>query len=136
MLFWIFAIVLAAGIVGVVMLGECCSYHGVYMTACFVTVIAGAVFAFMVVVLIVQYVGVDGQVKSDEVRYDSLVYQCENNFYDNDNDIGKKELVNQIQEWNEDLAWGKEIQRDFWMGIFIPNIYDQFEFIELDALKG
>ena len=51
--------------------------------------------------------------------------------YDNDNEIGKKELMNQIQEWNEDLAWYKANQKDFWIGIFIPNVFDQFEFINL-----
>ena len=31
----------------------------------------------------------------------------------------------------EDLSANQKNQRDFWIGIYIPNIYDQFEFIEL-----
>ena len=65
-------------------------------------------------------------------RYESLTYQYENNFYDNDNDIGKYQLMVQIEYWNTDLAYRKTIQRDFWLGIYYPNIYDRFEFIELD----
>ena len=61
-----------------------------------------------------------------------LVYQYDNNFYNNDNEVGKYELVKSIQEWNEDLAYKKRLQRNFWIGIYYPNIYDQFEFISLE----
>ena len=84
-----------------------------------------------VVVLCVNYIGIDGDVERNQVRYDSLMYQHENYLYDNDNDVGKKELMSEIQSWNEDIAWGKTMQRNTWIGIYIPNIYDQFDFIEL-----
>lgn len=34
--------------------------------------------------------------------------------------------------WNTDLAFKKEAQRDFWVGIFYPNIYDEIDFIEME----
>ena len=84
-----------------------------------------------VVVFCVNYIGIDGNVERNQVRYDSLMYQYENYLYDNDNDVGKKELMSEIQSWNEDLAWHKTMQRDPWIGIYIPDVYDQFDFIEL-----
>ena len=81
--------------------------------------------------LIGTYISVDAYVESCNARYDMLTYQWENQLYENDNDIGKYQLVEKIQDWNEDLAYRKEIQDDFWVGIFYPNIYDQFEFIKL-----
>lgn len=84
-----------------------------------------------VVLLCVAYIGLDGDVERNQVRYDSLMYQYENCLYDNDNDVGKKELMSEIQSWNEDLAWYKTMQRNPWIGIYIPNVYDQFDFIEL-----
>ena len=63
-------------------------------------------------------------------RYDAIVYQLENNLYDNDNDVGKKELYNQIQEWNEELAANKVMQDNIWVGMFYPDVFDDFEFIQ------
>lgn len=91
----------------------------------------GIAFIIMVIVMCCSYIGIDGYIAKNQARYETLVYQYENDIYDNDNDLGKRDLIEDIQEWNEDLAWYKENQDDFWIGIFIPNVYDQFEFIEL-----
>lgn len=95
------------------------------------TLIFGAATVIMLIVIIGNAVSVKGYVAACEQRYEILTYQLENDLYDNDNDLGKKELYNEIQAWNEDLAKGKALQHDFWIGIFYPNVYDQFDFIEL-----
>ena len=88
----------------------------------------------MTMILIVTNISIRGNVPAMRVQYESLVYQYENNLYENENDVGKKELMDQIQEWNEKIANGKTYQRDFWVGIFVPNVYDEFDFIEVDGL--
>lgn len=87
--------------------------------------------AIMIIAIFFANVGTEGKIASNRQRYDSLIYQLENNLYDNDNDLGKKELYNEIRDWNEDLADGKAMQHDLWVGWFYPNIYDDFKFIEL-----
>ena len=96
-----------------------------------VSILCAFAVAIMIIVAAVNNIGTAGLIALNEQRYESLVYQLENNLYDNDNDLGKKELYNQIQSWNEDLANGKQMQRDIWVGMFYPNIYDDFTYIEL-----
>lgn len=101
-----------------------------------ISIVASVICTFAVVIMIlaaaINNIGTAGLIASNEQRYESLVYQLENNLYDNDNDLGKKELYNQIQSWNEDLANGKRMQRDIWVGMFYPNVYDNFTYIELE----
>ena len=80
----------------------------------------------------VNYLGVDGYVEKCNKCYETLVFQVENNFYKDD--VTTRELVKEIQEWNCDLAKNKINQYSPWIGIYIPDIYDQFEFISLDNL--
>ena len=96
-----------------------------------IAIIGFIVAIIMLMVIIVENTNVDAYVAENQMRYEMLVYQYENNLYDNDNDLGKRDLMEDIQEWNEDLAYYRETQDDFWVGIFHPNVYDQFEFIEL-----
>ena len=123
MLFWTFVIIIIAGFVlftyDLENLGIAISVIGIF------GIIAS------VVVLAINYIGIDGYIARMNTRYETLVYQYENDIYDNGNDLGKRELMVDIQNWNEDLSSRRERQRDFWIGIYIPNIYDQFEYIEL-----
>lgn len=91
-----------------------------------------ALFVMIAVAVCNNHIGIDADIAAFEQRYESLAYQLENNLYDNDNDLGKKELYDEIRYWNEDLARRKELQRDPWIGVFYPDIYDRFEFIELE----
>lgn len=126
MLFCIFLILLIVGVGMMLTISD----DYIAMSACIFSI--GLLSTIVsVVFLCVNYIGIDGDVERNQVRYDSLMYQYENCLYDNDNDVGKKELMSEIQSWNEDLAWYKTMQRDPWIGIYIPNVYDQFDFIEL-----
>ncbi len=130
MLFWLFWIVLIVGIILLVI-----SEH-VYD---FSELLSGIGFAFIVLsvlalltstaLIATNRIGAEAKAMELKERYNSLVYQLENELYDNDNDVGKKELYDEIREWNEDLAYYKNVQNDFWIGIYYSKIYDRFEFI-------
>ena len=136
MIFWITLIALAVFAVLAVVFFDSWDFEWVSMLSTIISVIAGIAFVIMLIVVIANNVGIEASIEANKQRYESLVYQAENNLYENDNDLGKKDLVNQIQEWNEDLARGKILQDDFWVGIFYADIYDEFDFIPMTVLDG
>ena len=136
MIFWITLIAFLFFLVLAIIFADSWDFEWLGMLSAVLAFAAGIAAAIMLVAIIVNNVGVEASIESNKQRYDSLVYQAENNMYDNDNDLGKKELVNQIQEWNEDLARGKAFQDDFWVGIFYADIYDEFDFIPMTVLDG
>jgi amino acid transporter len=97
------------------------------------TVIGAIALAISLLVIAVNYGSADITISENQQVYESLVYQYENQIYDNDNDIGLRDLMVDIQNWNSDLAVQQAKQKNIWIGIYVPNIYDQFEFIELAA---
>ena len=131
MLFWIFVGIFVVALVMVIVCYYLDCDVGVDLTA-ILTVISGIAIVVSIAIMANSYIHADADVAKYQKRYESLTYQYENDFYNNDNDVGKYELVSQIEYWNTDLAYRKTIQRDFWLGIYYPNIYDQFEFIKLD----
>lgn len=136
MIFWITLIAFVVSLVFAIIFADSWDFEWLGMLSAVLTFVAGIAAAIMLIVIIINNVGVEAKIEANKQRYDSLVYQAENNLYENDNDLGKKELVNQIQEWNEDLAKGKALQNDFWVGIFYADIYDEFDFIPMAVLDG
>ena len=125
MVFWISIAILVAGIMWWVI--------GSWSDGASCLIITGAVAVGISLVIMLFTLGAnDVDIARYTQRYNSLVYQYENDIYENDNDLGKRELMKEIQAWNEELAAGRELQDNFWVGIYVPDIYDQFEFIELE----
>lgn len=88
---------------------------------------------FELIFLAVTNIGVTGSISRWETQRSSLIYQLENDLYDDDNDLGKKELYSEIQEWNEKLMVGKAMKDNPWIGIYYPDrLYESFEPIKLE----
>lgn len=131
MWFWLMLILAVALTVGAIRMWRYDNCSGLAFILIILSTIAIIAVLIMGLCVIDAHINIDAKIAANEQIYDSLVYQLENELYENDNDLGKKELYNQIQEWNKDLAYNQNAQNDFWYGIFYPNIYDQFNYIEL-----
>lgn len=125
MLLLVFAIILLAGILFI----RRTDHDAVGICLCLA---GGLAVGISLVVILLAYIDVDGFIAESHVRYDTLVFQYENDVYENDNDLGKRELMKDIQSWNEDLSRYQVLQDDFWIGIYYPDIFDQFELIPLE----
>lgn len=141
MLFWLFVIILVVGVITIV-LGSWLDSHSHYYDFEWLKCIGWAIIVLMSLCILISgiimidgYAAVDAKVAQNQEIYNSLTYQLENNLYDNDNDFGKKELYNEIQNWNKDVVYYQNIQDNFWLGIYYPNVFDQFKTIEYKAYE-
>lgn len=67
-------------------------------------------------------------------RYEALMYKIESGVCSDDFGLLNKEIIDDIQDWNEDLACNKTLEQDKWIGAFYPNIYSDFDFIEYEKI--
>ena len=79
---------------------------------------------------IVAKAGGNAYLASMQEKRSALVYQLENDIYDNDNDLGKKELYSEITEYNCDVAKGKTMRDNIWLYNLYADVYDNLELIE------
>ena len=79
------------------------------------------------------YVTRDADVAALQVERQSLVYQLENidTLYGDSCANDRKELFNQIQEWNSDVASGRKMHSSFWTNWLAPIDWEQIDYIEV-----
>lgn len=142
MLFWIFLISLVIGI-GLIVVGNInwnskkhpflrnndCDIESVGKV---ITVISGIVIVIMIFILCEQYMSVDAYLENNRETYTALTYKIESGSCRDEFGLLSKELIDEVQEWNQDVRYCKKIQRNFWVGIFYPNVYDEFETIDYE----
>ena len=105
-------------------------WDAINFISCVLVVLAGISSLALGVVSIVAITGSDAYLSSMQEKRAALVYQLENDLYDNDNDLGKKELYSEITEYNCDVAKGKIMQDNIWVYNLYCNVYDELELIE------
>ena len=95
-------------------------------------ILFGASSAILGAIAVSASVGSESYLASMQEKRNALVYQLENDLYDNDNDLGKKELYSEIIEYNCDVAKGKIMQDNIWVYNLYSDVYDDLELIEFD----
>ena len=135
MIFWIFVIALVVGIVLFVLSDNCSFFYNWDIVAAVDIFISIITIVTMGIIIVATHVTANGEKLANEQRYDSLIYKAETESIRDEFGIVNKEYIDEVQAWNEDVIKYKEWQRDFWIGIFIPNIYDDFETIDLGNIQ-
>lgn len=135
MLFWT---TLMTAIIGLIIYRfdqDICETYILAVAGAAMHIISMVAAVIMIFVMIMNHAGVDAKVKSNQERYEALLYKAGSEESRDEHGILNKEIVDEIQDWNEDVTYYQEIQNDFWLGIFYPNIYDQFETIDYSIIK-
>lgn len=94
---------------------------------------AGIVLLIMGLILAIAFLSAPAERAALEAEYEVLSWEVANDVYTDGGDdvVGKKELYNNVREWNKSLAANQMAERNFWYGIFVPNIYGDLKPIEL-----
>ena len=134
MILWIsIAITIISAIVSIISFNKFSNFWDIIS---FISTVLAVLFfsasAVLGAIAISASVGSESYLASMQEKRNALVYQLENDLYDNDNDLGKKELYSEIIEYNCDVAKGKIMQDNMWVYNLYADVYDDLELIEFD----
>ncbi len=85
----------------------------------------------MIICMVVENGCAQANLASYQQEHDVLQYQVDNHFYDNIVDNSKKELYNEVMSYNKNVANGRALNKNIWVGVFYSDIYNELEFVEL-----
>lgn len=131
MLFWLCVIILVVSII-VNVVSNSNGWDGLEMGSAFITAIIGITVIIMLICLCVQYSAVDADIAKNEELYKAITYKVESGACRDELGLLSKEVIDEVQEWNKDVLYYQNIQDNFWLGIFYPNVFDQFETIDYE----
>ena len=134
MILWIsIAITIISAIVSIISFNKFSNFWDVITSISIaLSVLFFIISAVLGAIAISASVGSESYLTSMQEKRNALVYQLENDLYDNDNDLGKKELYSEITEYNCDVAKGKIMQDNIWVYNLYSDVYDDLELIEFD----
>ena len=105
-------------------------------TGGFITFISVIALIVMFILSCIYYSDARATVSQLSQKYNALIYKATEKDFRDDFGILNKSIIDEVQQWNEELAYNQALQYNFWVGNLIPNIYDQFEFIEYKEFVG
>ena len=103
----------------------------------FIGVVCSALCLISVTCAISENITKDATIAKYEECYKTLTCQVENFdiLYGNSAANDKKELLNDVQKWNEDIAYGLKMHTNLWTNWMYPIDYTQFKFIEMPKFE-
>lgn len=70
-----------------------------------------------------------------QMKRDSLVFQLENNYYDNVVENGRENLMKEVYEFNATVMKGRINGENVWVGVFWPENWYAIEPINLNMYR-
>lgn len=131
MVFWLCVIILVVGVV-MCIVGNRERWDGIEMASSLVVAITGIAVIIMSICLCVEYSSVDANIAKNEELYKAITYKVESEACRDEFGLLSKEVIDEVQEWNKDVLYHQNIQDNFWVGIFYPDVFDRFKTIDYE----
>lgn len=129
MLFWLTVFAFIVGIAMRIIMNkkrwwklDCASF--------FTILVSSIVLVIMIIILCCQHIGIDARVEKNFEIYNAIEYKVTSGACRDKLGLLSKEVIDEVQNWNKDVKYYQAVQDDFWIGIFYPNVFDQFETID------
>ena len=97
-------------------------------------VIFGFIMILALIDMAITYIGVDAEIAKKQQHRDFLIAQYKTGVYDS-SVYSQYNLLQKIDEWNCDLAKMQKLTHDYWVGIFVPDYYDDLEYITVNLFE-
>lgn len=136
MIFWIILAVFIISILFTAFCGRLTSYYSnLYSVGILFSVTSGIFLAIGLIVLVAVYAWLDGYKATEQTQYKSLIFKAQTERIRDDFGIVNKSYIDEVQEWNEDLAAYEANSNNVWIGIFYPkSLCEGLEYIDLDRI--
>lgn len=95
------------------------------------TTIFGFVLALMLLTIACDHLGIRGDYAEKKQHRDFLVAQYKTEMY-NGSVYSQYNLLQQIDEYNSKLAKMQDQNHDYWIGVFVPDYWDDLEYITVN----
>lgn len=140
MIFWLCVIGLAIGI-GLCILGtrdwDSSKHHWLWyndeeitVTGVVISVIMAIVVLIMGLFIFAEHNAADANLAALREKEVALTYKLESGACRDEFGLLSKSVIDEIQDWNVSIARKKNLQNNFWSGIFYADIYNEFESID------
>ena len=128
MLFWSFVILFVVGII----------LYNVFefeLSGELVSTLSGLAIIISLFLIIGEYTTMDSYLEKTREQYKAITYKIESDTCRDEFGLLNKEVIDEIQEWNKDVRFYHNIQDNFWLGIYYPNVFDEFETIDYESFE-
>ena len=128
MLFWSFIILFVVGII----LYEVFEFE---LLGEIVTAISGFAILISLFLIIGEYATMDSYLEKTREQFKAITFIIESDACRDGFGLLNKEVIDEIQEWNKDVRFYQNIQDNFWLGIYYPNVFDELETIDYESFE-
>ena len=129
MLFWTLVLLFVGGIIW-------CAIDEFSMSGTLIVTFSALAIIGSLVGIIISHAGTEAEVANWAQAQTAIEVKIESGLFADEFGLFDKNVINEIKEYNTSLNTNKALQRNFWLGIYVPNIYDDIELISYDIIPS